>query len=185
MIGKATMLKCVLLDANIIIEEYELDVWKNLLVKIKLIVPSIVVHDEALFFSKGQIPQPIDLKRLITAGQIAEVTATSQEMVDVREIFDNVFVHGLDDGELEALALINAGRAGEALFCTGDAPAIRALAMIGHPESGISMESLLRKTGLVKPLQKQFGEAFFRAVLTEGKKNLITGQGMNPKRHSS
>ena len=184
MIAKVTTLKYVLLDANVIIEAYELSVWDNLLRQIEIIVPSIVAREETLFFLKGKIPEAIYLKRLIAEGKIKEITATAAEIMAVQAVFDRVFIQGLQEGELEALALIKADRVKDALFCTGDGTAIRALAMIRHFESGISMESLLRKTGLQKPLRKQFTERFFREVLTEGKQNLITGRGISRRKSS-
>lgn len=180
MIEKVTMLKFVLFDANVIIEAYKLGVWEKLLDKISVLVPSIVAHDEALFFEKEKekVRKAIDLKRLIRMTKIKEVSATSAEMEFLHSIFDRVFVQELHEGELEALALIKANKVGEALFCTGDAVPIRALAMIGHSEVGISMETLLKKTGLQKTLDKQFTEQFFRENLLMGKQNRITRKGL-------
>jgi hypothetical protein len=61
------MPKCVLLDANIIIEAYKMGVWEKLIEKVEIIVSSIVAHDEALFYSKkeGGVPEPINLKNVI------------------------------------------------------------------------------------------------------------------------
>jgi hypothetical protein len=50
-----------------------------------------------------------------------------------------------------------------AFFCTADAAAIRALALLGHSGSGISLETLLSKTGL----QKAFGPTFYRTLFQE------------------
>jgi hypothetical protein len=44
------MLKCVLFDANIIIEAYQLGVWEKLIDRMEIIVSSIVAHSEALFY---------------------------------------------------------------------------------------------------------------------------------------
>jgi hypothetical protein len=46
-------------------------------------------------------------------------------------------------------------------FCTSDAPAIKALAMIGRSDVGISMELILKKVDLQKRLSKQFTDGFF------------------------
>lgn len=57
------MLKCVLLDANIIIEAYELGIWEKLVEKTEVSVSSIVAHKEALFYTEKEdgIPEPINL----------------------------------------------------------------------------------------------------------------------------
>ncbi|MBW1920936.1 MAG: hypothetical protein JRI81_12040, partial [Deltaproteobacteria bacterium] len=87
---------------------------------------------------------------------------------------------GLHAGETEALALMISGRAEteSALFCTADGAAIRALALLGKREYGISLQSLLTKVGLQKPLEEQFGEQFFKRHLDRGAQDRITGIGL-------
>ena len=55
---KVMMLKCVLLDANIIIESHKVGVWKKLIDRVEIVVSSIVAHKESLFYSEkeGRIP---------------------------------------------------------------------------------------------------------------------------------
>ena len=64
------------------------------------------------------------------------------------------------------------------MFCTSDAPAIKALAMMGRSDAGISMESILKKAGLQKRLSKQFTDNFFKVLIKEGQQNRITGMGL-------
>ena len=146
------MLKCVLLDANIIIEAYKLGIWEKLINQTQIIVSSIVAHKEALFYSKqyAGIPEAINLKRLISEGKIQEIEATQDEIKEFYNKFDSVFVEGLDPGEAESLSLVMHDKVGDSLFCTGDVPAIKALAMIGHSNRGISFEMILKRAGLKK-----------------------------------
>ncbi len=74
-------------------------------------------------------------------------------MVGFLNYFDRVFVFGLDDGEIESLALIKSGKLKDTLFCSSDGPAIQALAMIGHSNAGISMETLLKKNWIAKSVR--------------------------------
>lgn len=174
------MLKCALLDANIIIEAYQFGIWEKLIERVDISVSSIVAHSEALFYSKKEkrVPEPIDLKRLILKGKIEEFSATQEEIATFLNNFDRVFVGGLHDGEAESLALIMHGRIKDTFYCSGDSTAIQALAMIGHSADGISFERLLQKAGLQKRLRKQFTEKFFKEQIKEGQKNRITGQGL-------
>ena len=174
------MLKCVLLDANIIIESHKVGVWEKLVEKVEIVVSSIVAHKESLFYSKleGGIPAPINLKRLIQDGKIKEISASSEEMADFLNYFDRVFVFGLDDGEIESLALIKSGKVKKTLFCSSDGPAIQALAMIGHSDAGISMEMLLKENGLQKSLECQFRDEFFKKHIIKGSENFIQGAGI-------
>jgi hypothetical protein len=174
------MLKCVLLDANIIIESHKVGVWEKLIDRVEIVVSSIVAHKESLFYSEveGKIPEPINLNRLIQDGKIKETSATPEEMADFLNYFDKVFVFGLDEGEIESLSLIKSGKVKDTLFCSSDGPAIQALAMIGHSDAGISMETLLKETGLQKNLECQFGDAFFKKHIKKGSENLIQGVGI-------
>ncbi len=174
------MLKCVLLDANIVIEAYKLGIWENLIEKVEIAVSSIVAHEESLFYSiqENKIPESINLKSLIDEGKIKELSATREKMANFLYQFDSVFVQGLHDGEVESLSLIMSGKAADLLFCSSDAVALKALAMIGHSDAGISMESLLRKTGLQRSLSKQFTDNFYKAQIDMGNQNFITGQGL-------
>jgi hypothetical protein len=87
-------------------------------------------------------------------------------------------VFGLDDGEIESLALIKSGKLKDTLFCSSDGPAIQALVMIGHSDAGISMETLLKKTGLQKGLEHQFCNDFFKKHIAKGSENYIQRVGI-------
>jgi len=174
------MLKCVLLDANIIIESYVLGAWEKLVNQTEIYVSSVIVKDEALFYSTadGEIPEPIKLERLIAEGKIKEFSATGQEVQEFRDRFDRLFVEGLHDGEAECLALMMHDKVTDTYFCSADATAIQALSMIGHSSLGISFERLLQQSGLTKKLRPHYTEAFFRKQLQIGSQNLITKQGL-------
>jgi hypothetical protein len=94
--------------------------------RVQIVVSSIVAHKESHFYSKeeGGIAEPISLKRLIQDGKIKEISATPEEMANLLNYFDRVFVFGLDDGEIESLSLIKSGKLKNTLFCSSDGPAI-------------------------------------------------------------
>ena len=177
------MLKCVLLDANIVIEAYRLGIWEKLLKKVEISVSSVVAHTESLFFvrKEGRVPEAINLKKLISEGKIKEYSASSNELADLYSLFDRVFIEGIHEGEAESLALILKRRLKDVLFCSGDAVAIQALAMVGHSEAGISFEALLKKVGLQQNLRTQFKEKFFKEHLKHGAQNRITQTGLKRK----
>ena len=139
-----------------------------------------MAHKESHFYSKeeGGIPEPINLKRLIQDGKIKEISATPEEMTGFSNYFDIVFLFGLDYGEIESFSLIKSGKLQDTLFCSSDGPAIQALAMIGHSNAGISMETLLKKTGLQKGLEYQFGDEFFKKHIAKGSENYIQRVGI-------
>ena len=169
----------LLLDANIVIEAYRLSAWDSLIQRRTVVVPSIVIDDEALFYSRqiGDIPKSIQLARLVSDGSIGRVEATADEMSKTGNIFDRVFIEGLHDGEMEALAIID-HRPDQYMFSSGDVAAIKALAMLGHSHAGISFERILQEAGLAKRLEKQFRDEFFREQLVVGQTNRIQGIGL-------
>ncbi|MBU2497476.1 MAG: hypothetical protein KKE57_01115 [Proteobacteria bacterium] len=172
----------VLLDAVIVIEAHALGIWDSLLDKIRAVVPSTVVQNEAFYFDTKKTGErgPILIKQSVKSGMLSEVAATAFELQRLQNILDYATLQGLDAGETEALALIISGRTEmeDTLFCTADGAAIRALALLGHRESGVSFETLLMKVGLQKPLDQHFREDFFKKHLDRGAQDRITGTGL-------
>lgn len=183
MTGKTVKSKCVILDAMIVIAAHEQGIWLSMVECLDIILPSTIVKDEALFFSKkdGRIPQDINLTQLIQKSRITEISATIEDIADLHAVFDSVFLHGLHEGEAEALALMKAKKTGEALFCTSDVKAIHALAMIDMSDRGISFERLLKSIGFARGLPHHYSDSFFKQIIKEGQRNKITGQGMRRK----
>lgn len=94
---KITRAKCVLLDAMIVITAHKQGIWLPLVDAFEVMVPSIIARDEALFYSEkeGGIPKEINLSDLITKGKITELTATVDELKNLSDLFDRVFIEGL------------------------------------------------------------------------------------------
>ncbi|GAH54792.1 unnamed protein product [marine sediment metagenome] len=180
MTAKITKRKCVLLDADVVIEAHRISIWQRFVDRLQLIIPSTVIHDEALFFSPmgGGPPVDISLKAALQGGQVIELSATYEELVSLYNIFDRVFIEALHPGETEALALMKANKVEGTFFCTGDGHAIQALAMIGMSTYGISLEALLISIGLKRKLKIQFNETYFKHNLRSGQQNRITRQGL-------
>jgi len=169
----------VLLDANVVIKAHELGIWLQLTERYELILPATVIRDEARYFKTAKrIRKPIRMQELVAKGEITELGATAEELANMVSIFASWFLQTLDLGETEALSLLKTNRATGAYFCTSDAPAIRALAMMAMSEQGISMETLLAKVGLKKNLERQYTEDFFCTNIRLGQIARITGEGL-------
>jgi hypothetical protein len=170
----------VLLDAMIIIEAHGVDVWDRLLEEVNVLVPATVINNEAFYFDSKKTNRrgAIRLRQSVELGKISEVNATIEDLQSLHEILSFSTLQGLHEGELEALAALHGGTAKGALFCTAEGAAIRALALLGHSESGISFEILLREVGLQKALEDHYSDKFFRFHLERGKQDRITGTGL-------
>lgn len=174
-------LSCVLLDANIVIEAHELGVFDKLLDSVAITLPSIIIDREAkYFFDPLAKASAIALHPLLEKGRLHKIEATGEELLDLTNQFDRVFVERIDEGEAEALAVLMAERLPDHFFSTADAPAIRALALLGMSERGISLEMLLSAVGLTRRVEMQYTDAFFRRVLLEGQRMRVQGIGLAP-----
>jgi hypothetical protein len=179
MTARITKPQCVLLDANVVIEAHKSDIWLQLTERYELIPPATIIRTEARYFKTARrIPKPVRVRELVAKGDISELTATAGELAAVHTIFASWFLDTLDPGETEALALLKANKAPEACFCTSDASAIKALAMMGVSERGISTETLLAKVGLKKNLGRHYTEDSFRMNIRRGQVDKITGDGL-------
>lgn len=170
--------RCVLLDANVVIEAHNLGVWSSLKSHYQLILPTTVSRREVLFYLVSGHRIAIKLEDEIRSGEVLELEATADELQELYRVFESWFLDTLDPGEIEALALLQANKAQAASFCTSDAPAIKALAMIGMSHLGISFEILLSKIGLTKNLEVQFTNDFLERNTRIGQQNLITRYGL-------
>lgn len=179
--GRTSRPSCVLLDANVVIRAHELGVWEWLTRVFHVEVPSIVVRSEALHYHPLRQPRkkvPIDLPAQVQSGTVKELVGTAEDIARVLSAFDPSFVGGIHAGETEGLALILTGAAGDAQFCSGDALAIQALAMLGLAKRAVSFETLLGGKKTVVPLEPQCTEDYLRRNLDIGREKRITGAGL-------
>ncbi len=117
------------------------------------------------------------LPSLIADGKITEVAASAQQIESVVNFFTPSHARALGAGELEALAILQSSEE-EILFCTADKLAIDSLVLMGFWERGVSLEEVLRETGLPKAIGLQFTEAFFRHQIALGQEKRIRGEGL-------
>lgn len=169
----------LLLDANVVFRTHELGVWESLIDGVDIILPSSVAYAEVVFTKKGDKVNPLDMRALAEEGRIQIVEADASDLAATLSKFDRLFADRLDPGEHEALALIDQGVIENAHFCTTDGPAIAGLAMLGHSDRGISLETALKMFGLQQSnLIWPCKEEFFQGKIEEGHLNLVQGTGL-------
>lgn len=106
MTAKTTKPQCVLLDANVVIKAHELGVWLQLTERYELILPGTVIRDEARYFKTARrVRKPIRLQELLAKGEIAELSASAEELASVYAIFASWFLETLDPGEANGVGL--------------------------------------------------------------------------------
>ncbi|MEA2006448.1 MAG: hypothetical protein U9O50_09370 [Acidobacteriota bacterium] len=166
----------ILLDSDVIIDLHRLNVWNNVVAKNKIYISSIILRQEVHFFKDcNGIRHYIDL--LKNAGSLFQETSISAEDLKIfSQQFDRVFEGELHSGEKEALKILQDNN--DFLFCTCDKAAIKAIALLGKKEQGISFEKLLKSSGLTKKIEHKHTEKYFRKYLDEGSIMRIQSNGI-------
>ena len=181
MTAKTTKRLSLLSDANVIIDAHELDIWDSLVSQCKMFTTQSIEKNEARYYKSRHGKTSINLKKQIEDGYVTILSATHEDADCLYKTFEPWFLEPLGAGEIEALALILAGKTQDTVFCTTDGPAIEALAMMNRASLGISFERMLERTGFrsiknrLKYRQKQ---TFFERHIKEGAQNFVTGTGL-------
>jgi hypothetical protein len=164
-------LKLWLLDADVIIDLLGLNIFDKLLVHHEIHAASTVI-DEVKFYIRNNQRTPIAFRKdyVVDNRRIYEVSASVEEVQDTLLKLPISRRDTLHAGELESLAVLL--RKTDLTFCTCDAATIRALPFFSLSERGISVETLLKKSGLSQSgLIDRHTEAYFENNLSIGQRN--------------
>lgn len=170
--------KLILLDAVIVIDLFELGYWNQIIQNYEIYLPSSVANLEANYYKDAYGTQiSIELEHYLKNNQIKILTADNTHITNLESIFDSEFK--LDLGEKEALALMLTNDGSSQIFCTSDATAIYALAMLNMRNRGISLEELLNSIGIQSnKLERQHKKRFFNECLQKGFEKRLRGEGL-------
>lgn len=162
--------RLIILDANTIIQGFRFEFWSNLITSYDVAVSSIVLRGQVYHFVGDHDQEiPIDLQKFVDAGQVKELTATGEQIQNVADKVNPSFLNRIDDGELEAIALLLAREYDKYQFCTGDTRAIKAMESLAIGNMGVSLEELLDKIGEVSKLpDRSYSKKVFDLKKAEG-----------------
>ena len=165
-------MKLWLLDADVIIDLLSLDVFDRLASSHEIFAASTVI-DEVRFFKRSDEKHPVDLQQqYVSSGLVIELSASPDEIKEVLTKLPAINHENIDPGELESLAILS--REEGLIFCSCDAAAIRALPFLDHSDRGISVESLLKSSGLQRSgLKDRHTDQYFKSNLAIGQENKI------------
>ena len=173
-------LLCLILDAGPIIGLHELGAWKTFLDRYEVVVPQLVLDDEALFHSKDAATghsEPIALAADVGAGRVLVAAASLTAIFRVASRFSDAIE--LHDGELEALTLLTQDESYvEHVFCSADGAAIEGACMLGLTDRCTSLEGLLDMVGLGRKVPWRFTKGFMELHKREGGERAVTGFGL-------
>jgi hypothetical protein len=162
----------ILVDANVIIDFHHHSIWNQATQNCHVAVTPII-RREAKFYrdDKGQ-KISIDLDLEISSKKIEEIPVSIQVFSRLHTTLNRTFLAGIDQGEREAIAFLNASPRERYLFCTADLLAIKCLGVLGLRNQGISVEGLLTmlkiKANLPPRYLQSHSKKVFERMLNEG-----------------
>ncbi len=167
-------LPCVLLDADVIIFAHESNVWEFLCENCKLATCGIAAYKESIYYLSAGKRILIDCSDIRAVCEVHELEASKIGTVfrTLDTILEPDEVRALDVGEAEIIALFLNKLVNDELFCTGDATAIRIMAVLGFDNKCISLERVLSSTSYKENLHLpwEYTDGFIQHYTTEGKK---------------
>lgn len=165
-------MKLWLLDADVIIDLLSLDVFDKL-AKIHQIFAASTVIGEVKSFKRSGSKQLVDFRQqYVESDLIKELSSSPGEIKEILSKLPAISHETIDPGELESLAIL--AREEDLIFCSCDAAAIRALPFLDFSDRGISVESLLKSSGLQRSdLKERHTDQYFKTNLAIGQENKI------------
>ena len=170
----------LVLDAGVVIKLFELGLWSQVLDQCDVHLSTVVAEQEALFHSPTDIEQhgvPIDLSGDIAGKRINVFECDLPKVVSFQERFDANYRPELDPGELESLAWLFSHQE-DCLICSGDAIVYRVLGVTGRSDQGISLQEILDKIGLSKPVTWPYTKDFREQKSREGSIDQLQNRGL-------
>lgn len=163
-------LKQIVVDTVVIIDAHEYSYWKSLCKAYHIAVPAIVLEKEAFYFQSDRGKIGMNPTEWLMQNQVTRIEAELEDFETLRKKLSSDFMASLDAGELEALAILMSKSHKDILFTTADKAAIKALGVLGIGSRGISVEELLKNSGInpKERLPLKFTKKWFQQILTEG-----------------
>ena len=171
--------RLVLLDANVVIGLFELNLWDALVARYEVLIADTCVG-EALWYEDGEHRIDIDLAPYIADNRITTVSADLSAVQAFSKRFEPNYLEKLDPGELESLThlLATENPAAPCQICSGDRIVYRVLGNLGKSELGTSLEELLSAIGRTVKLGRMFTKAFREEATDQGFKERMRGLGI-------
>ncbi len=169
-------LRFLLLDANVVIQLFELRLWQQIVERCEILLAETVVN-EAQYCGAGEEQKLIDLTKDITERCITVVQVEVSAIDAFGGQFDPSYLEQIDPGEAESLAFLLSS-SDPYLLCSSDAIVFRILGRLNRGEQGISLEEILEQTGLRKTLPKQYLCTFREHWTRIGQQDMIRGTGL-------
>lgn len=164
----AKRFRLLLLDANVVIKLFQLDLWDRLLDCCDVHLSRTIATVEAHFFEDDEGERhDFDLLPYETSGRVTVFDVTLDQDRQLTQHFGLAYVERFDPGEREALAhLVTSDE--PYLICSADSIVFKVLGFLNRGEQGVSLEEVLQQTGYGPRMTWQFSKAFRKKYTQEG-----------------
>ena len=155
-------MKLWILDADVIIDLLEIEVFEKLVNACELYISSIVINEVKYFRLGGRGErQSVNFREnYVDTEKIIEIEAIAQDMTIISGKLPDIYRPGIHAGELESLTILDANR--NLKFCTIDQTAIRVLPFL-------ELEDLRPDQAGIRPKLQIKGDAFRDFIIKEEK----------------
>jgi hypothetical protein len=170
-------LRFLLLDANVVIQLFELGLWQRIVDQCEILLARTVAELEVQFYFDAEGQHEIDLGDDIESKRIAIVDVPPSAVKNFMDQFGPLYLERLDPGEAESLAYLAVAN-DPCLICSSDAIVFRVLAQLGRVEQGLSLEEVLQQVGFGRTLPEQFTATFRERWTRRGQEEHVRGLGL-------
>lgn len=160
-------LKFLLIDANVVIQLWELGIWDEFIKRCDVILSEIVALQEVQFCVRNDEQVQIDLQPYIDRGEVTCVGMTASQMQAFTTKFSDEYIGKLDPGEAESLCYLDQC-SDPCLICSSDGIVYRVLGTFNLGEQGLSLEEILGRIGMTQPLASQYTKQFRERFTKQG-----------------
>jgi len=173
-------LQFLLLDAGPIIKLFELGLWEKFIGRCGVVVSRTVV-EEAVHTGQCDCLSYIDFpfEEADEQGRIKIVDMTLPAIQSFLRDSTIGMKYAIDPGEAETLVFLS-DSSENFILCTADGPVFSALGFLDKAQSGISLEELLQKCGLLMShkLEWRFSKKFREKYTRIGQLDSIQDKGL-------
>jgi hypothetical protein len=169
-----TRSRLILLDANVVIALFEFGIWERVAARCGIVLARTVM-DEAQFFDVDGVRQHIDWPRWTESGVVDVRVASATDVASFCRRFDPTYYEKLDPGEAESLVIM--GSESDARICSADRIVWRVLGNTNQVDRGISLEEVLRQSGLTRSIPERFSRRFREHWCRIGFEERLMGRG--------
>jgi len=176
----------LLLDAGPIIKLFELCIWEDFIKRCDITI-SRTVAEEAKWASQEDEDISIDIAPFEEKNLVKIFDLESSVVKTFHDKFDLQYKEIIHAGEKETLAFLDNSSKKWAL-CSADKAVFKVLGLLNRGEQGISLEEVLKKTGLGQVLDWQnitprntdwkYTKQFRDKYTKKGKVDFVQGQGL-------